>query len=333
MRCIDCNVELTAENRYLDMDRCLNCALNYRYCPACGGFLPRTNMRAEMCRPCWRENPSLAGCSCRISTVPINLGDAPVAETERTFGCELEVEVSGRGNDPIKKHIKDIDEVMGDRVLMKRDGSLSNGMEIVTRPAPLKKQYALWNDFFSMKHAGMKSFDTKTCGLHIHVGRTGIADAEHTIAKTVCFVNAAANNLFVYLLAGRTSNGYAKLKTDKTLANGFNPGDRYEAVNLTNSNTIEFRIFRGTLKKESLFKALEFCDSILDYCSQAQDLEQSISRTGYVRFVKEQGKWPHLLAFIQARWFGVATKLSERAGWKAHKNCTVRGEKDLALSE
>jgi hypothetical protein len=289
-------------------------------------------MRADLCAPCWRKNPTLAGCGTRISTEPINLNDAPVAETERTYGCELEVEVSGRG-DPIKKAIRDIDELMGNRVLMKRDGSLSNGMEIVTRPAPLKKQYALWNDFFSKKHAGMRSFDTETCGLHVHVGRSGIADAQHTVAKAVCFINSQANKLFVYLLAGRTANSYARIK-EKKLEDAYkNTGDRYEAINLTNQKTIEFRIFRGTLKKESLFKALEFCDALLDYCSQTENLEQSISRTGFIRYIKDQGKWPHLLAFINARWYGIKTKLSEKANWRTHKNCNVPSEYELALSE
>ena len=333
MRCEQCNEELTDSNTFPGLNMCINCALEFRYCVECGSFVSRSHIRSDMCRPCWRENPTLAGSGTRIDTKPINLGDAPLSEGERTFGCELETEVSGRG-DPVKKHIKEIDELMGDRVLMKRDGSLNNGMEIVTRPAPLKKQYALWNDFFSIKHNGMKSFNTKTCGLHIHVGRCGIPDMENTIAKVVCFINAEANSLFVYLIAGRTDSGYAKIKSGKTLENGSKcSGDRYEAVNLTNKNTIEFRIFRGTLKKESLFKDLVFTEAIIDYCSQAKTLEQSISRTGFVRFIKEKGKWPHLLAFIQARWYGVATKLSEKAGWRPHKNCKVPSERELALEE
>lgn len=330
MNCIDCGVLITSETRYLDSNRCINCALNYRYCPTCGNFLMRNLMRADMCRPCWRENPTLAGCSCRIDTTPINIGNAPVGEYDRTFGCELEVEVSGRG-DPVKKHIREIDELMGDKVLMKRDGSLDNGIEIVTRPAPLKKQYALWNDFFSKKHNGMRSYDTETCGLHIHVGRNGIPDQSETIPKAVCFVNSEANRNFVMLIAGRLSCSYAKMK--RKTRNDYNSGDRYEALNVSNSKTIEFRLFRGTLKKESLFKALEFCDSLIQYCSDTKDFDDAINMTKYIKFLKAEKKWPHLLAFIQARWFGIATALSEKAKWSPHNNSKALADYSLMLQE
>ena len=40
-------------------------------------------------------------------------------------------------------------------------------------------------------------------------------------------------------------------------------GDRYMAVNLTNANTIEFRLFRGTLNPTAFFAALELVDVIV----------------------------------------------------------------------
>ena len=41
-------------------------------------------------------------------------------------------------------------------------------------------------------------------------------------------------------------------------------GDRYHAVNIANEHTIEFRMFRGTLKYNTLIATLELLDCIID---------------------------------------------------------------------
>ena len=46
---------------------------------------------------------------------------------------------------------------------------------------------------------------------------------------------------------------------------------RYTCVNLTNANTIEFRIFRGTLKYNTLIATLQFVEKL---CSAAISLSQ-----------------------------------------------------------
>ena len=39
--------------------------------------------------------------------------------------------------------------------------------------------------------------------------------------------------------------------------------ERYHAVNLTNCNTIEFRMFRGTLKYNTFIATLQFCQNLI----------------------------------------------------------------------
>jgi hypothetical protein len=41
--------------------------------------------------------------------------------------------------------------------------------------------------------------------------------------------------------------------------------NRRTAVNTQNSNTIEVRIFKGTLNKVTFYKTIEFCDAILEF--------------------------------------------------------------------
>jgi hypothetical protein len=57
--------------------------------------------------------------------------------------------------------------------------------------------------------------------------------------------------------------GYAKIKEKKLLDGArIAQPDRYEAVNLTNQRTIEFRIFRGTLRYESIMACIEFTRAV-----------------------------------------------------------------------
>ena len=41
--------------------------------------------------------------------------------------------------------------------------------------------------------------------------------------------------------------------------------DRYTAVNLTNDSTVEFRIFKGTLKRERLIASMQLVDTLIHY--------------------------------------------------------------------
>ena len=44
-----------------------------------------------------------------------------------------------------------------------------------------------------------------------------------------------------------------------------NHNDRYTAVNVTNSATVEIRIFRGTLKRDTLIAAIQLVSNVFEY--------------------------------------------------------------------
>lgn len=328
--CIECNIRLVASgdnmNRFVDTERCIECALRYRYCQGCGEFMLRNDMRGNSCRPCFKANPVLSDYSTRIDA-SVKLGDG-----KRYFGVELETVCNPQTESQVKHNLIRIDELLGDAVIMKRDGSLgSHGIEIVTRPATLEKQYLLWNKFLSAPRKGLVSWSDSRCGMHVHVSRDGLT--ENQIAKAVCFCNSYGNKKFTYIIAGRKDSTYAKYKA-KTMEDAISCCDRHEAINLTNDATIEFRMFKGTLRRESVYKNIEFCDAILEYCGQENlDLSKAMSRAGFVRFVRQQNKWPHLMSFIMARWFGKATELSTQAKWSVKKNCSATNEASLALED
>ena len=55
-------------------------------------------------------------------------------------------------------------------------------------------------------------------------------------------------------------------------------GDRYNAINITNRDTIEFRLFRGTLNYKTLSATIEFVKLFCEWAESAT-LEQALNCT------------------------------------------------------
>ena len=189
------------------------------------------------------------------------------------LGLELEVEI----NEDIERNEK-AEEVLSaigiyrtdnnryQYAELEKDGSLSYGFEIVTGFTGLdvhRKQL----EFFKDQWQGVRSHNTRTCGLHVHVCKSNMS--LYHAAKLVFFINDEKNYPLIRALARRNSD-YGKLKDKKSnvvwiknARESRNPltnlnSDRYEALNFQNPKTIEFRLFKGTLKYETINACLEF---------------------------------------------------------------------------
>lgn len=81
-------------------------------------------------------------------------------------------------------------------------------------------------------------------------------------------------------------------------AKGGRHAGRYTAVNLTNRETVEFRMFRGTLKYNTLIATLQLLDRICDIavCLSDGDL-QAMSWTGFVTGCTQ----PELVQYLKER--------------------------------
>jgi hypothetical protein len=157
------------------------------------------------------------------------------------------------------------------------DGSLEHGFEMVTGYTGLDT-HAKQLEFFKSPFRGAKSHDTRTCGLHVHICKSD-ASLLHC-AKMVLFINESANQKLVRAVARRDGASYSKILNKKASYNWLKDGkglpkanriqrlngDRYEALNFQNEKTIEFRIFKGTLKYESIMASLEFTYATWHFC-------------------------------------------------------------------
>ena len=64
---------------------------------------------------------------------------------------------------------------------------------------------------------------------------------------------------------------------------------RYTCVNLTNTSTIEFRMFRGTLKENTFIATLQLVNRVCDVALNLSDTElQALSWTTFVSGCQEK---------------------------------------------
>ena len=73
---------------------------------------------------------------------------------------------------------------------------------------------------------------------------------------------------------------------------------RYAAVNLMNYSTIEFRLFRGTLKYNTLIAALELVNAICDLAISLTD--EGIANMSWSEFVGTLTE-PELISYLKER--------------------------------
>jgi len=192
-------------------------------------------------------------------------------EEELYLGIELEVDKGGKNDDNANKVIKCLGE---QNVYCKHDGSLTDGFEIVTHPCTLEyhKNMSYENTFNELSKLGYRSHDISTCGLHIHFNRNYFAKDKLTqdlcISKLLYLFEKFWDK--VVIIARRDSNGYARrffMNEDETILDMYaksKNSDKYGVINLQHKNTVEIRIFKGTLNYRTFIATLEFVKTIVE---------------------------------------------------------------------
>lgn len=205
------------------------------------------------------------------------------------FGFELETQ--RRNDSPTMedmnedaKYIRKKHRELG--LCFQTDGSVRNGFEIISQPMTFdyiqenKERFKNILDYLQEK--GYSSHDGGNCGLHIHVSRKYFGDTEEeqekTLRKLLLFTETYKDELGRF--SRRTSFNYCQftsdryrtehssiesryLKSSKVLKDMNKDCDRYQVINTGNRNTIEIRVFRGTLKYETFMATLEFVNNLI----------------------------------------------------------------------
>lgn len=203
---------------------------------------------------------------------------------KRHFGVELEVECPRGDRNGTAKNIKkwfDTNRDENEQLLYEEDGSLSCGFEMITNPMGLDKHREIWK-WLEQKElvAPLRSHNTSTCGLHVHVSKAGLSNL--TISKAVCFVNNPSNEALIKAIARRYGSGYCRAK-HVTIGKGAKCGDKYEMINLGKRHTMEFRIFRGTLNYSAIQAAIEFTNAVINF--SASTSVEELSELNFLKFI------------------------------------------------
>ena len=231
----------------------------------------------------------------------------------RYFGVELEIDFGGEDDDSAQQIMEIANGNGVENLYCKHDGSLDDGFELVTHPMTLHyhmKKMPWARILQEAVSLGYTSHQAGTCGLHVHVNRNAFGDTEEArdavIARILYFFEKNWEELLKF--SRRTQRQlehwaarYGYKEQPKELldhAKKGGHGGRYSCVNLQNTDTIEFRIFRGTLKYNTLIATLQLLDRICDVALFMSDDElKAMSWTTFVAGCTQ----PELVRYLKER--------------------------------
>ncbi len=333
MLCEICADELTivcdecGERFYTDSDancstdtlnlcrRCFN--RSYTTCERCGRVIRREDVHyfassdQDLCEDCYDY----------VTTEEFihDYGYKPKPEFHgrdpRFFGVELEIDGGGMDIN-VAKMLLNIANQNADNLYIKKDGSLNCGMELVTHPMTIDYHMEMmpWGKLLekarSMRY---KSHMAHTCGLHIHISRKAFGywhdEQEAAIARLIFFVEKFWPEMLRFSRRTQEQLNHwaarygAKLTPTDQLKHVKNScAGRYVAVNLQNRNTVEIRIFRGTLKLNTLLATLQMVNHL---CSVAVSLtDEQLQDMGWYDFLSMVTE-PELIQYLKERYLYV----------------------------
>ena len=240
------------------------------------------------------------------------------------LGFELEIQRKDSDN-TLNYGAEKLLNIIGNRAYYKYDGSVDDGFEIVTHPHTLEEYQTKfpWGFVPVAKSLGYRSWNAEaSCGFHVHVGRvafgpgknphesdklylerTIIVRQRHEIRFTKLFYD---NQRQVERIAGRQANMYAQFGDKGNIYNkvkrGWSNDGRYSVINTENRDTIEVRIFKGSLNQARILANIELVHCAVEY---TRDLKVTGSNKAlsWVKFAGYVGqnmeKYPHLFALME----------------------------------
>lgn len=157
-------------------------------------------------------------------------------------------------------------------------------IEFDTMPCSLEfhKNKMNYREMFEyLDKEGYKGHDCETAGLHIHANRSYLGKSrisqELVISKILYILEKFNDEICVI---ARRDNDYSEFAGEKQnedsiveLYGKYKNKGKCAALNLQHKDTIEFRMFKSTLKYETFILTLEFVKNIIDY-AKSVDIEE-----------------------------------------------------------
>ena len=313
-RCDSCG-EWSSEN-HGDSDTilCRGCfESDYYICDDCGELIhcsdAITDDHGAYCRSCYESNHS--------SDIH-NYGYEPSLnfqcaddENGEKFLPYLGFELEAGGLSSASER-NDVAETISDgekTFYLKEDGSIPDyGFELVSHPITLKRHRELdWKTIRkTMSGNGMRSHDLgeSSCGLHVHVSRNCLTSYKWLLIDW--FISKYQDKFET--IARRRETHWARFKKSNGLpvkdVYGKSSGTRYQAVNFENRNTVEFRLFRGTLKYSTFMATLEIVDALVHWARQLSISDILASKDAFRNFadyILANGLYGNAVHYLKAK--------------------------------
>lgn len=301
--CNDCGrIYNYDEERYVEdlgYSVCSNCAYDHYYsCCECGDLVSEDSTHFLndrcYCDRCYEEGDYgiIGGYHDRDidihylytdkdlqdETIYANKNVDKTSENMLKFGMEIEVENNGgTSNSDMANMLRKTYPHL--ELVFEEDGSLDSGFEIITQPMTMSYIREHKEDFRGicqlLNDHGFISHNAGSCGQHIHFSRNFFSDNDDKyVGNLLAFFERYKNEIYKFSRrdgtrwckwvsdnAGYDSKYYKSTKILCDYAKS-NTGHGV-AINLEHSNTIEIRVFRGTLKYETLMSNFEFVNALV----------------------------------------------------------------------
>ena len=294
VECDDCHERIWADDAEGDENHvlCTRCYdYYYTHCENCGRLIHNDDAYYEDDE----DYPYCHSCFCDMGRKPIknySYKPEPIMYGEGTmyYGVELEMDGEPRlSPEECAVALIEVANKDGEKIYIKRDGSLSSwGIEVVTHPATIDahlNKIIDWDGILrTAVELGFTSHDNGRCGLHVHASKSGFgngSEREEAIGRLVFFFEKHWNELVK--LSRRTPTNlerwaarYATISN--TTEETYNKAKekrmgRYVAVNLENHNTVEIRLWRGSLRKNTVLATLQLVDEIIKCVKNSSNKE------------------------------------------------------------
>ena len=289
-------------------DHYVNCTSCGRLIRADDAYYDDFDDDSPYCRECHAQHDDSSIHNYYYKPVPVFYGTG-----NRFFGVELEVDGAGEYDENAECTVYTANINGREHIYCKHDGSLEEGFEIVTHPMTLEYHMNKmpWERLLTkVKAMGYTSHQAQTCGLHIHVNRISLGDTDNNrdacIARILYIFEKFWDELLKFSRRTprqleRWAARYGYKESPKDILDHAKKGTcsgRYTCVNLENHDTIEFRMFRGTLKLNTLIATLQLVNRVCDVAlSLSDDDVKAMSWTTFVSGCTE----PELVQYLKER--------------------------------
>ena len=312
--CYSCSTEISSDgdNTYRNREYCQDCFNDqFTDCVECSEVLRRdeayySDDGEHYCSDCFdkidnvlsfadyttKEVDKILSYSCKPK---VDFHSTQRDKDDNIFmGIELEMNFDESDfseiNDLTRKYIRN-------KYIWKEDGSIGEGGELVLTAMTYQHLRTInFKEYFSeLKKLGVTSYEGGKCGLHVHISDNSLDNYyKHALFYSM-------NRALLKKFSQRSDAQLEQWCNFETPKRNQKNSTRYRAVNLLD-NTLEFRIFRGTIDYKRFKCSLLFVESLNNFLKtkSIKLMESNPPRwKDFISYLQNRNQYDYLLSYLK----------------------------------